>query len=140
MSDITLEIHFNCTIDAAGAPVLTPVSAPRLDVTTSPWELVLHPFDTSDPDDEDVIFSVSPPSGYSISVSSSGTPSGAWTEGSSDWTSTAIDLPQTHGIVVSAVPDSAPEIPPASSTTTVKIKKPGRPLDLAGLPLPGPSA
>ncbi|MCA9634482.1 MAG: hypothetical protein KC420_00420 [Myxococcales bacterium] len=130
MSSITLEIHFNCQIDASGAPELVPDNAPRLDVTTTPWELVLHPFDREDPDDEEVIFTVSPPSGYSITVSSSGTPSGAWTEDGSDWVSAAIDEPQDHGIIVSAVPDSNPSAPPVSSTTTITIEKPGKPFDL----------
>jgi len=140
MSDITLAIHFNCTIDASGAPVLSPVSAPRLDVATTPWKLVLHPFDTSDADDEDVIFSVSPPSGYSLTVSSTGTPSGAWTYDGTKWVSASVDLPQDHGIVVNAVPDSNPQAPPASSTSTIKVEKPGRPFNLAGLPLAEKSA
>ena len=140
MSNITLAIHFNCTIDTTGAPVLSPVNAPRLDVTTTPWELVLHPFDIDDSDDEDTIFSISPPAGYSLTVSSHGTPSGAWTQSGTDWVSAAIDLPQDHGIVVSAIPDSNPQAPPASSTTTVKIKKPGRPFDLSGLSLGEPPA
>lgn len=126
MADITLEIHFNTQIDGSGAPVLVPDNAPRLDVTKSPWELVLHPFDSSDPDDEDVIFTVSPPSGYSITVYSSGTPSGAWTQDGDDWVSAAIDAPQDHGIIVSAVPDSTPSAPPTTSTRPIRIEKPGR--------------
>jgi hypothetical protein len=135
MSDITLDIYFDCEIDPSGAPTLVPNNATRLNTTTTPWELVLHPFDEEDEDDEDVTFHVSPPSGYTITVSSSGTPSGAWTQSGSDWLSASIDAPQDHGIVVSAVPDSNPSAPPASSTTTVRLSKPGRPFNLADLGL-----
>lgn len=135
MSSITLEIHFNAEIDVTGAPVLVPDDAPRLVVTTSPWELELHPFTQQDPDEEDVIFSVSPPAGYSITVSSSGTPSGAWTQDGTLWVSAAIGDPQNHGIIVNAVPNSNPSAPPATSTSTIKIEKPGRPFSLGDLRL-----
>lgn len=135
MSDLTLTIHFDVEINGSGDPVLVPVSAPRLDTTTSPWELTLHPFTTTDPDDEDVTFTASPPAGYTISVESSGTPSGSWSQSGSLWVSASIDPPQDHNIIVYAVPTATPNVPPATSTTTVKIKKPGRPFNLTELDL-----